>query len=264
MSSLIFNKFWKAAIVVIGNEILIGRVLDTNSYKIAKMLTMIGYDVTEIRKVRDDVEVIAKTIKELMLDNGVIITTGGLGPTYDDLTAEALAYAVGSPLCLKDDALEMVRERLEKMGLKLDDTRKKMAIIPCISVPIPNPVGVAPGIALFTPRTKIFSLPGVPKEMEAMMEKYVLPILEKENLMVRAEACERLEGVREADIAPMIAEFAKEHPEIYVKTHPGIENGKSFVKLCIMASAESKEEAERRAKSLLKNLLNRIAQSGAL
>jgi len=260
MSSLIFNKFWRAAIVVIGNEILIGRVLDTNSHKVAKMLTLIGYDVTEIRKVRDEVEAIAKAVKELMLDNGVIITTGGLGPTYDDVTAEAISFATGIPLCLKEDALEMIEKRLKDLGLELDNARKKMAILPCTAVPIPNPVGVAPGIAMFMPRTKIFSLPGVPKEMEAMMESYVLPLLEKENLVARAEACEVLENVREADIANEVGSFAKEHPEAYVKSHPDIEGGRSYVKLCIMASAESKEDAERKAKTLLKSLVNRVQQ----
>ncbi len=254
------RSFWKAAILVIGNEILIGRVLDTNSQKIAKMLTMIGYDVVEIRKVRDDIDAIANAIRELMLEVNVIITTGGLGPTYDDVTAEALAYAIGSPVCLNEEALNMIVEKLKKMGIlnNLDKNRKKMAILPCVAEPLPNPVGVAPGIYVQMARVKIFSLPGVPQEMEAILEKYVIPILEKEGLMVKREACETLEDVREADIAPIIEEYAKERPEVYIKTHPSVKDGVSVVKICVLASGESSKEAEERAKTILKNLISRI------
>lgn len=259
MSSSLFNITWRAAILIIGNEILIGRVLDTNSQKLARLLTLSGYNVIEIRKVRDDIEDIAKALRELMFDVNVIVTTGGLGPTYDDITAEALAYAIGSPLCIKEGALDLVKNKLEEMGLKLDENRKKMAIMPCIAVPIPNPVGVAPGIAVFMPRVKIFSLPGVPREMEVMFEKYILPILEKDSLYVRAEECDVLEGIREADIAPIIKQYAKEHPDSYIKTHPGVkDDGSSFVKICVMTSAPDKEEAAKKAHSLLKSLISRI------
>lgn len=101
-----YLKKWSAAILVIGNEVLVGRITDTNSQKIARVLTTLGFDVVEIRKVRDDIDAIAEAVKELCYDAGVVITTGGLGPTYDDVTAEAIAYAIGSPLCLNEEALE--------------------------------------------------------------------------------------------------------------------------------------------------------------
>jgi len=249
--------FWRAAIVIIGNEILIGRVLDTNSQKISKALTAIGYEVLEIRKVRDDVDVIAKTIRELLHNVNVIITTGGLGPTYDDVTSEALSLALGLPLEINQRAKEMLERKVREQGLELTKERLKMAIMPATARPIPNPVGMAPGIYIKLVNKKIFALPGVPSEMEAMLD-YVISELEEDSLFRRAEVCEKLENVREADIAKIIERVARTYPDSYIKTHPGMENNKPFVKVCVMTSDEDVEVAERKAKKILNFIVSEV------
>ncbi len=249
---------WHAAILVIGNEILVGRVLDTNSQKIAKTLTTLGFEVVEIRKVRDDIDEIADALKDLLGKAYIVITTGGLGPTYDDVTLEGIAKALGLPLHLSEKAKKMIEEKLKEMGLEMTKERLKMAIIPKGSEPIPNPVGVAPGVAILSKEYKIFALPGVPKEMEEMLLKYVVEYLEKESFMRKAEACEELRGVREADIAPIIEAFAKEYKDAYIKTHPRMEGDEPVVKICVLTSGFTEEEARNKANSILKRIINEI------
>ncbi len=250
-------ELWRAAILVIGNEVLIGRVLDTNSQKVAKTLTVLGYDVIEIRKVRDDIDEIAEAIKDLMAKARVIVTTGGLGPTYDDVTAEALAYALGLPLEINEKALEMIREKAESQGLELTKERIKMAIMPKTAKPIPNPVGMAPGIFIKMEGYKIFALPGVPKEMEAMLEGFVVDELEKDSLLKKAESCEVIKNVREAEIAEIINDFVKRFPDTYIKTHPGVDEV-PYVKICVLASGETEDEAKRKADLILSKILNEV------
>lgn len=249
---------WHAAILVIGNEILVGRVLDTNSQKIAKTLTTLGFEVVEIRKVRDDIDEIAEALKDLLGKAYVVISTGGLGPTYDDVTLEGIAKALGLPLHLSEEALNMIREKLEKMGLELTKERMKMAIVPKGSKLIPNPVGVAPGVAIITREYKVFALPGVPKEMEEMLLNYVIKYIENDTFMRKAEACEELRGVREADIAPIIEAFAKEYHNAYIKTHPRMEGEVPVVRVCVLASGHSEDEAKRRAEGILRRIVNEI------
>ncbi len=257
-----YLKKWNAAILVIGNEILVGRVTDTNSKKIARALTTLGFEVVEIRKVKDDVDHIAEALKDLCYEVGVVVTTGGLGPTYDDVTAEAIAYAIGSPMCLNEEAYEMVKAKLKELYSidEIDAARRKMAVLPCLAKPIPNKVGVAPGIYVKLNRCKIFSLPGVPREMEAMLDEFVVEELRKENLYAKAEACERIEDVREADLAQLLKEFSDNYPDVYIKSHPGIEGGKSFVKICILASGPDQEKARERAERILAEFLKKAEE----
>lgn len=100
------TELWRSSILIIGNEVLIGRVVDTNSAKVARTLTMLGYEIIEIRKVRDNITEIAENAKDLLHISNVLITTGGLGPTYDDVTAEALSLALVLPLGLNERAKE--------------------------------------------------------------------------------------------------------------------------------------------------------------
>ena len=244
-------NYWKAAIVIIGNEILIGRTVDTNSARIARALTTLGYKVVEIRKVRDDVTAIAETIRELLHEVSVIITTGGLGPTYDDVTAEGIALALGLPMGINKKAKEMIEEKVRKAGLEMTKERLKMAIMPLTAKPIPNPVGMAPGIYIKINEKRIFALPGVPSEVEGMLN-YVIKELEEMSLFRAQEECEVFEGIREADLAPLIEKIVKTYTDVYVKTHPGMRGDEPFVKVCALATAEDEEAARRKALKVLK------------
>src|SRR5208337_4455464 len=162
----------RVEIIAVGKEILRGQTLDTNSSWLAKRITALGGAIGRIVIPDDDVEAVAQEIKT-SLQNGaqIIITTGGLGPTFDDRTLAGLAEATGRPLALHPAALEIVTRRYQEFYEKgfVDDAaitpaREKMAYLPKEAEALDNPVGTAPAVLLRTSQTVFFALPGVPKE----------------------------------------------------------------------------------------------------
>ena len=172
-----------AEIITIGDELLSGNTIDKNSAYIAQKLFERGCTVNRITTVGDDVESIRKVILEsLARGPDVLIISGGLGPTHDDVTMYAVSLATGRSLKLSEEALKWVKEKYEELYRKgyvdtpeINESRKKMAYIPEGAILIKNDVGIAPGALINHGNTRIFVLPGMPSEMRAMLEKYVLP-----------------------------------------------------------------------------------------
>ncbi|WP_243671120.1 molybdopterin-binding protein [Vulcanisaeta sp. JCM 16161] len=159
---------YTAWIISIGNELLIGKTVNTNAAWLARKLTLLGYDVRRIITVpdneEDEVEVFRDAIRRGVR---VVISTGGLGPTFDDRTSEYLAKALNRKYVINDDALRLVIETFKSRGLELTEPRLKQAKMPEGARPLPNPVGTAPGIWVEEGNTVIIALPGVPAEMMA-------------------------------------------------------------------------------------------------
>jgi len=177
----------RVEIIAIGKELLQGQTQDTNSSWLAKRITALGGMVERVVIPDDDVEAIAQEIKA-SFNNGarIIITTGGLGPTFDDMTLAGIAAATGRPLALHPEALEFVTRRYQAFYEKgfVDDpaitpAREKMAHLPEGAEPLDNPVGTAPAVSVVTAHGVIFALPGVPREMQAIFELIVVPRLKE-------------------------------------------------------------------------------------
>lgn len=252
-----------AWILTIGNELLIGRVINTNASFIASRLTLHGVRVRRIVTVGDDLDEIAVALRRAAARADVVVTTGGLGPTDDDMTLEAVALAFNRGLRVHPEALRMVREFYESRGYGLTPERVKMARLPVGAEPIPNPVGAAPGAYLRVGRCHVFSLPGVPREMEAMMD-YVIeklrPILP--GLCVREEALV-VKGVPESSLAPLLRRAARRCPDCYTKSHPkGHEVEEPVIEVRVQASAPSCEEAAAKARSVLEELERLLGEEG--
>ncbi len=242
----------EAWILAIGNELLIGRIVDTNSAWLARRLTFLGFRVRRIIKVPDSLEDIVEEMRRGLGRARVIITTGGLGPTYDDKTLEAVAEALGRPLELNPEALKMVEEFYSKKNLPLTPEREKMARLPKGSKPLPNPAGAAPGVLVEHDGVIVVSLPGVPAEMKAIFDNYVVPELKKiAPPMALWECSTVIEGVPESGLAPVLEELARRNPSAYIKSHPkGHEILGPILDVRVLASAPSEEEAKRLAESL--------------
>jgi len=170
----------KVEIIATGNELLLGDVLDTNTNWLCKRITGAGGLVTRAVMVRDEVEAIAAAIRSA-LDRRpqLIITTGGLGPTGDDITLQAVAEATGCPLRLHREALALVKTRYQELAKKghvgnsaLTEARKKMAYLPRGARPVPNPVGSAPAVILEVDGSILVSLPGVPEELSQALRAW--------------------------------------------------------------------------------------------
>ncbi|MEM3712925.1 MAG: nicotinamide mononucleotide deamidase-related protein [Thermoproteota archaeon] len=208
-------------IISVGNELLIGKVVNTNASWLADRLTKLGIIIKRITTIGDDLNEISSCIKEtLSRKPSFIITTGGLGPTYDDKTLEGLTIALERKLTLNPEALEMVRRKYEAMGESLTEARVKMARMPEDAIPLHNPIGTAPAAKISYESTVIYALPGVPREMEAIFNETISREISLSSGFKIAEHSFRIIGVMESALAPIISRVKEQYPEVYVKSHP--------------------------------------------
>jgi nicotinamide-nucleotide amidase len=168
-----------AEIVMIGTELLLGELVDTNANRLAKALREIGLDIYYKTTVGDNEARIAEVLNLALDRSDVIITSGGIGPTVDDITRQAVADATGRKLVYSHDLEAQIAERFRSFGREMGENNKRQAYIPQGALPLSNPVGTAPCFLSEDTRGRgfVISLPGVPRELEYMMEKKVLPLL---------------------------------------------------------------------------------------
>ncbi|TNE78664.1 MAG: competence/damage-inducible protein A [Bacteroidetes bacterium] len=167
----------KAEIITIGDEILIGQIVDTNSAWMGQQLNPIGVDIVQISSISDQVEHIIKAINEARGRADIILITGGLGPTKDDVTKKTLAKYFDSEMAMDPIALEHVTQIFAKRNLKMIDINEAQALLPVKCKPLYNPVGTAPGMWFEENEQVVVSMPGVPYEMKKMMTEKVIPML---------------------------------------------------------------------------------------
>jgi len=205
-------------VVCVGNELLEGRTVNTNLSWIGKRLEDEGYSIARSVILRDDVEGLSRRIAEIVRDRPkVLILTGGLGPTWDDVTLQGLGRALRLRMRVNREALRMIRLRTKA---ELTPERRKMALLPEGSTPLLNAKGTAPGVYIRKGATRIVALPGVPEEMMDIFEREVLRIIRR-SLKGEKRATGRIvvEGIPEADLAPLIGEVRRRFDGVYVKSH---------------------------------------------
>lgn len=229
-----------AEIITIGTEILLGEIVDTNTRHIALALRDLGLDLFRTVTIGDNVERIAAAIRESMQRSEVVITTGGLGPTVDDPTREAVARAAGVELEYREELWQQVVETVGRYGRKPAENQRRQAMIPRGAIAVRNPVGTAPAFILLIGRTAVISLPGVPHEMEHLLQESVIPYLrERYNLRqvikVRVLHCA---GLGEGTIDEKIGDLETlSNPTVGLAAHTGV------VDVRIAAKADSEEQA---------------------
>ena len=168
-----------AEIVTTGTEILLGDIVDTNAAWIAQQLREAGVNLYYKTTVGDNEPRVRGVIEQCMQRCDAIIVTGGLGPTVDDITRQAIAAATGRTLVLHEGALETLKPRFARFGSQMTENNLQQAYIPEDSILIENPVGTAPGFIVETERCAVIALPGVPREMKQLMTATVLPYLRR-------------------------------------------------------------------------------------
>jgi len=258
-------------IVCVGNELLIGKTLNTNASWLARRATSLGIMTKRITVVGDDVDEIASAIHEaLQRKPRFIITTGGLGPTFDDKTLEGIAKALNRTLKVNEKALKMVRQKyenylkegkIEKIELTLH--RVKMAKLPEGAEPLPNPVGTAPGVVMKVEETFLMVLPGVPSEMEAIFEGSVAPLLKKEaGGVMFFETSVYADDIMESTLAPLIDQTMHGNPYIYIKSHPKGEEKKPHIEIHFSTTAKDSKTAKDRLGKAIVQLSELVQKNG--
>ncbi len=256
----------RVELLIIGNEILIGKFQDTNSYWMAKRIAKYGHHLTRITAIGDDKEEISKTIKELLERKpDIVITSGGLGPTFDDVTIESISAGLNREVELDTHAYKLIKRIYEKAFdkgiLKLREMtkeREKMAFLPVGCIMLPNPVGVAPGVKLEEGSTTIYILPGVPSELKKMFREFIQPVLSKKKGKF-VEKGFRLKNIGESQLAPYITELQEKNPKIWIKTHPLTEYG---VTIEISITAFNLDNADNIIDGVLKEIKKIIIDLG--
>jgi len=231
-----------AEIIAIGSELLLGQIIDTNTSFIGRSLAENGIELVQTTTVGDDLHRMKEAIKEAIARSQIVITTGGIGPTEDDLTREAIAEVVQRPLVFRPRLMEQIEALFKSRGFRMAENNRKQAYIPEGAVPIENPKGTAPGFIVEGPNWVTLSIPGVPSEMEYLMEHTVIPYLRKrfnlQRQVIRYKVL-RACGLGESAIGLQIKDLMRESENPLVGTLASVGD----IKIRITAKGSDPEEA---------------------
>jgi len=206
----------RIAVLTVGDELLSGEITDSNFPAIASAVTSLGFVVSEQRTVGDDTERIAGTINDLSRYSDALIITGGLGPTSDDVMRESVSLATGRELELREDLADVIRGFFKSLNRKMTEENMRQAYLPKGGRPIPPAGGTAPGFVL-EDEALIFVLPGVPREMQAMLKSDVLPELERVFRGGGVSVTRRIMtfGLGESEVASLVGDLIGKGPVEY-------------------------------------------------
>ena len=214
-----------AAMLVIGDEILSGRTRDANMHYLAGELTAVGITLAEVRIVSDDAQAIVGAVKALSGAYDTVFTSGGIGPTHDDITADCMAEAFGQSINVRADARALLQAHYDKAGTELNEARLRMARIPSDAALIENPVSTAPGFTI----ENVHVMAGVPSVFKAMVASVLPTLTGGAPLLSQTLTVYRGEG----DIAGPFGELAEAYPDLSMGSYPFQRDGKYGANLVV-------------------------------
>jgi molybdenum cofactor synthesis domain-containing protein len=224
-----------AAMLVIGDEILSGRTRDSNMHFLAGELTLSGISLREVRVVADMHDAIVAAVRDLSGRYDHLFTSGGIGPTHDDITADAVAEAMGAAIGHRADAMALLQAHYDRAGLPFNEARQRMARIPDGAVLIANPVSTAPGFSI----GNVHVLAGVPNIFQAMVASVLPGLTGGPPLLSQSLRVDRGEG----EIAGPFGALAAEFPDLSMGSYPFIQNGAHGTNLVIRGTDPARVSA---------------------
>lgn len=228
-----------AAMVVIGDEILSGRTKDKNIGHLADIMTAIGIDLKEVRIVPDEEAEIVAAVNVVRVRYDYVFTTGGIGPTHDDITADSIAAAFGVPCDYDARAYAMLEADYAARNLEFTEARKRMARMPVGAVHIDNPISRAPGFNI----GNVYVMAGVPAIFQAMLDNVVPTLRKGAKLISAAVHCPYGEGV----IGGPLGEIQKAHPDTIIGSYPKYLDGKFWTELVVRGRTQEAVDSARTA-----------------
>lgn len=214
-----------AEVVAVGSELLLGQIVDTNSAVIARHFAAIGLDLYYKTTVGDNLPRLSATLRQALARSAVVVTTGGIGPTADDVTREAVAQATGRDLVFSEALWRQIEAFFAARGMKASESNRRQAYVPRGAIPIENPLGTAPAFIVEQGERTVVTLPGVPREMEYLLVTSVVPYLRR-RLGLRGEIRLRVlrtVGLGESRVGERLADFMEKgaNPTVGTLAHPG-------------------------------------------
>jgi nicotinamide-nucleotide amidase len=257
MNDMLGGKYMNSEIISVGTELLLGQIDNINTRIISQKLSEIGINVFFHTSVGDNRERISSVFKIALERSDLIIFTGGLGPTLDDLTKETVAEVLRLELNYDEDTLNRIRAFFKKMQREMPENNKKQALVPEGAITIPNESGTAPGIILQTGEKIIILLPGPPNEMEPMLNKFVIPFLRKRlsNEVIKSRVL-RFIGIGESSLEQKILDILKKQTNPTVA--PLAKQGE--VTLRITAKAKSEKDANELIEPIIQAIKERVGE----
>jgi nicotinamide-nucleotide amidase len=258
-------------IICVGNELLIGKTLNTNAQWLAKRITTLGLNTRRVTVVADDINEISNAIKEAIQRNpNFLITTGGLGPTFDDKTLEGIAEALKRRIEINEEAFTMVKKKYLNYAqegrievAELTPPRIKMAKFPEEATPISNPVGTAPAVVMKHENVTILALPGVPSEMKSIFDESIAPVLKQaaHNVTFFETSIEATKVI-ESEMAPLIDKVMHNNPYVYIKSHPKGAERVPRIEFHLSTTAKDSTTARKHVTNALLQLSELIQEKG--
>lgn len=259
---------YEVEVISTGDEIVFGQLVDTNSSWIAKEATEQGAKVRRLSCVGDEIEDIMKAVDAgLSEGRDLIVITGGLGPSPDDVTIEAIAQATGKKVVYDERALKMLESNCRAASIALTEPRKRMARLVEGSDPIENSLGLAPGLRMTVGRTLLIALPGIPKEMKPMFKRFVLPLISR-NTVKRAVAMKLHILMPYYKTFPILRTLRLSFPGVYIKTHSkppthGKDPERVYgMNVDVVAWGDSGGDCEDRLKEVQSRLVDLVEEKG--
>ncbi len=225
-----------AAILLIGNELLSGRTQDKNAAFIAKQLGAIGVRLKEVRMVPDEEARIIEAINALRHQYTYLFTTGGIGPTHDDITSACVAKALGQKLVQHPEATARLERFYAERGEELNEARKRMAQMPEAVTLIDNPISAAPGYCA----ENVYVMAGIPSIMQIMLEAILPTLTPGKTIYSQSLSTDLVEG----DIAEKLADIAAAHPTVDIGSYPHLRGNREGGKFCVTLVVRGEEEPD--------------------
>ena len=243
----------RAEIISVGNELIFGDTLNTNAHYITRRLTEIGIEVLYHTSVKDDMQMLENVINIALNRADLLIFTGGLGPTYDDMTKEIVSKTLGLKLIIDEELKESIENYFKKNNRTMTSNNIKQAYIPEGAKYLPNDIGTAPGIFIEHNEKTLVLLPGPPKEMKMMFDKYVVPLIKQDFIII--ERTIKTIDIGESQVESILKDIITKNKDVYIATYA--KDG--IVDIKIVAKGKNQDKIEELLNKTIKEIESKIS-----
>ncbi len=246
----------------IGTELVLGQIQDTNAHWIAQQILQLGGELRRVTMLRDDFEEMTEVLDSaIQRETSLILTTGGLGPTPDDMTVAVVASLIGTKLVVSEETLAEFRKRREMSeNDPLNDALMKMATVPDTAEVLQNPAGWAPCISVQHKQSTIMMMPGPPREMKAIFEAHIQPLI-IERYRAEISTARVFVSMFEAEVSPLMQKVMQRHPEVYLKAYVSLRSAENNTMPIDLVSTSSEKVESEKNLQLATNYFKELVQN---